>query len=675
MKSLFRSYVQICPNTGRIRGLNIPKKSWQYVFIPFIGFIAFIWILFRVIQKPSRLSYPCVQTALPFASGFLAYLLTFVVSLVTFLRSRKALRFYPIFFTGTFIVVSFMGFYLAHQNVVTLEKNVVVNPNEPIGEAQGIYPGRVVWVHDPNATNENCSPTTYGDGWFLPKNNNQAVVDRMLSRSLQVLTGQTTDSAAWDALFRYHNSKRGRGNIPYTTGEKIFIKINIVSAWNGNFNTTDLSKVNNSYYGVVETSPAIVMAVLRQLVNVVKVRQQDIYVGDPMRHVYKHMYDYLRTEFPNIHYLDYSYSTLGRELALKGQARIYYSDNDTVLRPNVWGDPWHGPDGTGSIYHDYLYAIFDSAKYLINIPALKGHKRAGMTLFAKNHFGSHTRADASHLHNGLVAPHEMERGITRSGYKRYRVQVDFMAHSLLGKKNLVYILDALWATDHELGTPQKWQMPPFNNDYTSSLFASLDPVAIESVGYDFLRSEFTIQRTPQAGTYVQMEGVDDYLHQAADSSNWPVGIRYDPDSCGQYFKSLGVHEHWNNANEKKYSRNLQPNGMGIELVKIDPTTSVAMDPLIQPEQFFILTSNYPNPFNPSTTIQYRLTHPASVTIDVYDIRGRHVSTIMNGLKTAGTYTADFDGTSHASGMYIVRCIAKRSEGEVIQTAMKIMLIK
>lgn len=668
-----KQFVKVCPKTGKVRGFQIPENRWKYLLFPFVGFIALCWVLFRVLEKPSRLSYPCVQTAMPFASGFLASVLTFLLSFVAFLRSKKALKYYPLFFFGSFIILLSMGFYLRNELVDAPAKNVTVVSNEPIGDAQGIFPGRVVWAHDPNATNENCSPTTYGDGWFLPKNNDQTVVDRMLSRVLQSLTGQETDSAAWDAIFRYHNTQRGRGNLPYTPGEKIFIKINIVSAWSGNFNTTDLSKVNNSYYGIVETSPAVVKAVLRQLVNVVKVRQQDIYLGDPMRHIYKHMYEYLYPEFPSIHYLDYSYATLGRELAIKGSSKIYYSDNDTVLHPNVWGDPWHGPDGTGAIYHDYVYAIFDSAQYLINIPALKGHKRAGMTMFAKNHFGSHTRADASHLHNGLVAPHEMERGITRPGYRRYRVQVDFMAHSLLGKKNLVYILDALWATDNELGVPLKWHMAPFNNDYMSSIFASLDPVAIESVGYDFLRSEFTVERG--AGTYVQMEGVDDYLHQAADSSLWPVGIKYDPDSCGVYFKSLGVHEHWNNASEKKYSRNLSKDGTGIELVKVDPTTSLVAEQSLSPELFFMVEQNYPNPFNPTTTIHYQLTKPAVVRVNVYDLNGRRVSTLIDETQSEGRHTATFDGRSVASGTYIVHCTATSGQGERIQKTMKILLLK
>ena len=206
---------------------------------------------------------------------------------------------------------------------------------------------------------------------------------------------------------------------------------------------------------------------------------------------------------------------------------------------------------------DYLYTISDQADYVINIPMLKGHKRAGMTMFAKNNFGSQTRADASHLHNGLVAPTNCPN-VTRGTYGLYRVQVDLMGHSMLGKKNLVFLMDALWATDFELDIPLKWQMPPFNNSFMSSVFASLDPVAIESVGYDFLRSEFTANRVPAAGTYVQMPAVDDYLHQAADSANWPTGIVYDPDNTGTPIGSLGTNERWNNATAMQYSRNLSP---------------------------------------------------------------------------------------------------------------------
>jgi hypothetical protein len=247
--------------------------------------------------------------------------------------------------------------------------------------------------------------------------------------------------------------------------------------------------------------------VLRQLVNIVGLAQSDIYIGDPMKHIYKHLYDIWHAKFPNVHYLDHdnSYSNLGREqAATSSSARIFYSDKGTILRANVWDA---ARTGEGTITDDYLYKILEDAEYLINIPMLKGHKRAGITAFTKNHFGSHTRINASHLHNGLVDPQETPNlaGVSRTNYGMYRVQVDIMGHKLLGGKNLLYLMDALWAADQEISYPKKFTMKPFNKDWMSSIFASLDQVATESVGYDFLRSEFISTRNigDGAGTYAQ----------------------------------------------------------------------------------------------------------------------------------------------------------------------------
>lgn len=67
-----------------------------------------------------------------------------------------------------------------------------------------------------------------------------------------------------------------------------------------------------------------------------------------------------------------------------------------------------------------------------------------------------------------------------------------------------------------------------------------------------------------------VNGVDDYLHQAADSASWPAGILYDPDRSCKPLSSLGTHEHWNNGEQKQYSRNLGLKS-GIELVSVPYT--------------------------------------------------------------------------------------------------------
>ena len=150
----------------------------------------------------------------------------------------------------------------------------------------------------------------------------------------------------------------------------------------------------------------------------------------------------------------------------------------------------------------------------------------------------------------------------------YRNMVDLMGHSQVGGKTLLCLLDCLYSGKHALYNydslnqlPRKWLSPPFNNDWPSSIFASQDPVAIDSVGFDFLLREWPDAAGPAHA------GADDYLHEAALVPSPPSDTNYDPEHNGGLTQSLGVHEHWNDANDKQYSRNLDPiNGTGIQLV-------------------------------------------------------------------------------------------------------------
>jgi hypothetical protein len=86
-------------------------------------------------------------------------------------------------------------------------------------------------------------------------------------------------------------------------------------------------------------------------------------------------------------------------------------------------------------------------------------------------------------------------------------------------------------------------------------------------------------------------------------------------------------------------------------------------------------SNYPNPFNPSTTILYTLTKADYVTVKVYNVRGQVVKTLVTGYQPMGTCTTTWDGIDHAgrtvsSGVYF--CRLDTSSGS---TAKKILLLK
>ena len=105
-----------------------------------------------------------------------------------------------------------------------------------------------------------------------------------------------------------------------------------------------------------------------------------------------------------------------------------------------------------------------------------------------------------------------------------------------------------------------------------------------------------------------------------------------------------------------------PNGMNDPEIAVLPTSC-------------LLFQNYPNPFNPSTTIEYSVPARAHVTIEIFNLLGQHVTTLVDETKTAGMYKTEWDGTDTAkkpvsTGVYLYRFIA----GEFVETK-KMLLLK
>lgn len=559
---------------SRVAGWMKMHKFPPRLLLIVLGILSTVWFLVRVIPKPSRAAYPCMQVAAPIMSGFIVYILTLGGITLAFRKARQSILKGRYIATGLFLLFALAGmiFTLTRQSQNSLagditERGPEDNPNQPFGKAMGVNPGRVVWAWNPAATNENCINTFESRDWyFKPENTNGEVVKTMFRNAVEKLSGKKSISEAWDVFFKYHNLNKHQTNNGYARGEKIFIKINQgTSRWlltqddkdKGyyyplNFKPTALRHAEN--FGATETGPYLVLEILRELVNELKVDQSDIFVGDPMTDIYGHNYDIWHSEFPGVKYLDKFSDKFGRTITAAGtEDRIFYANK---------------------IQKDKVYDVIENAEYLINVANFKPHYAAGISLTAKNHFGSQARSTAQHLHNSLITP----RGALGSngGYHKYRVQVDLMGSKYLGRNTVLYIVDGLFGGGAiETKVPVRYFMAPFNNDWCNSIFVSEDQVALESVCYDFLRTEWNgvnqhnaLNGQPDYAPSIR--GVDDYLHQAADSSNWPEGVVYDPDNSGKPLSSLGVHEHWNNAQSKQYSRNL---GLkkGIELVTIPDT--------------------------------------------------------------------------------------------------------
>ncbi len=90
---------------------------------------------------------------------------------------------------------------------------------------------------------------------------------------------------------------------------------------------------------------------------------------------------------------------------------------------------------------------------------------------------------------------------------------------------------------------------------------------------------------------------------------------------------------------------------------------------------FALFQNYPNPFNPSTAISYQLSAVSRVTLKIYDVLGREVAKLVDGLQTSGIHSVTFDASRYASGVYFYKLEATRNDGKKFISTRKLVLIK
>jgi hypothetical protein len=489
------------------------------------GLAATIWFLVRVIPKPVRATYPCMQAAAPVMSAFTVYLLSLFGGLAAVGQTRKYIasgKFGRAMACVSLVVVCSVAFLFNDVRRVFAQTeaketvNFVLSPNTPRGEAKGIHPGRVVWAYAPGTAAWDESDNY----WFDDKYNNQANCDRLIARALTSLTGESDEAKAWNALFLYFNEKHGKGNAPYKRGEKIAIKIN----QNNTYSHDESEEIN--------ATPQMTLSLLRSLINKAGIPQESIALIEPSRHLTNFIYNKCVSEFPHIIYVDNG----GGE----GRVKTSYVDNAIPYSQD------NGKLATG------LSTYIVESDYNINMSLLKGHGGQGVTLCGKNWYGvtdihPNWRMNA---HNGFNQK--------KDGSPVYLTFVDFMGHKDLGGKTLVYFIDGLYGSKTVDKKPSgKWKMQPFNNDWPNSLFASQDPVAIDAVGVDFLSTEFPDMDDADYS--------DSYLLEAALAGNPPSGVVYDPERDGVRLTSLGVVEHWNNPVDKQYSRNLGKND-GIELV-------------------------------------------------------------------------------------------------------------
>jgi uncharacterized protein (DUF362 family) len=328
-----------------------------------------------------------------------------------------------------------------------------LKPYKSLVAAPSLDKPKVVHIYCERATDWNFLSGWWGNHVI------QGVVSEMVDRGVMELTGRKTRVDAWSAL------------IPdYVPGQRVAIKANFNNAWS----------VDDSD-NVIDATIEPVNAVIAGLKEI-GVAASDIWVYDAVRAIptrFRNGCDHPGVQF-------------------SGDSTSNHQGFSTTQKVT-----FQPPAGGPSLAAQRISNVLVNADYLINVPLMKKHCCTWVTLSFKNHFGSIENCAALH---GYTFPYEDDYT------SAYNPLVDIYQNPHFGAKTVLTIGDGLYgSTGSQDSIPERWGT--FGNDSPRSLFFSQDPVAIDSVMYDFLQDEAGVQ-----------DHGDDYLALAATAG-------------------LGVHEH------------------------------------------------------------------------------------------------------------------------------------
>jgi len=527
-----------CPKTGRIIGFN-SKSFYGKILFPIFGILAIVWFLFRVLPKPDRIAYPCQKVALSVGGIFLTYLSAIILSYPIFTRLKRIngsaayLMVFLMVITGGSIAL-----FSGTNNPETF--NAILTPpegiNNPMGVERGIFPGRVTWVQDFDATSWDGE----SGNWWDDSNTDQQVTDQITANAIMNIAGENHVKKAWESIFRYHNQSMGKGKSKYKKGEKIVIKVNL----------NPLTKPDSKWEDRGYPSPQMLNSLVKQLVDEVGINGKDIQIVDPSRCFTGPIDKKIRSNGGQ--YLDIKF--VGADT----------KENDsflTIAEPDTANLIFFNmPDG--SLLKMCLPMCFSEADYIIDFALLRPHRVFGITNVAKNHYGSVWDINKKKFNPGELHAFALWDYPTPNKHGDPHSSPVLLGHKTIHDKTILYLVDGLY-TAYNQGSPVK-RFSTMNNEWLSSLFVSLDPVALESVCCDLIQSEPNLYEGNPGFNGNQ----DSQLHECALANNPPSNTKYDPENDGTGLQSLGVHEHWNNPADKKYGRNLGAK-KGIELIVID----------------------------------------------------------------------------------------------------------
>ncbi len=213
----------------------------------------------------------------------------------------------------------------------------------------------------------------------------------------------------------------------------------------------------------------------------------------------------------------------------------------------------------------------------------------------------------------------------------------------------------------------------YNSKYGFSLPLSTSPALSKSYAADIVNA--TLDTVQAYGTeYIGFSSVQNLY--ALFSSGAPVAVKaiVTDQTAGAMVDSATPGQTY--ALPSKYTSavfavtNLSPTVSTFTFQTSGVTLDVpARNGVLNPSSF-ALGQNYPNPFNPTTTITYEVPNLSILTLKVFDMLGREVATLVDGVKSSGQYNVTFNGNRLSSGLYFYRLQASSLTGQQLFSASK-----
>lgn len=235
----------------------------------------------------------------------------------------------------------------------------------------------------------------------------------------------------------------------------------------------------------------------------------------------------------------------------------------------------------------------------------------------------------------------------------------YTAPGTLGNDTLFSVLNAV-NFDGQPNSLDQWKFGP------KFAVTVTNVVPVELTSFSAVRSTGGILLTWSTATETNNAGFD--LEKSVNGGNWVIE---------GFVKGKGT---VTSRSEYSFTDNETTQGeLRYRLKQIDYSgeysyTQVITVNGIETPSGFELAQNYPNPFNPSTVIKFNLEKDANVSLRVFDVQGRLLSELANGVMNQGSYSYIFDASSYSSGIYYYELKAVDFTGKNLYSSVKKMTL-